>query len=76
MLLRGDAGPGRQDLLDSNPVLKEAIRLKNPYVDPMNFLQVKFLRERRRSSGEPDPPILRGLLLSIFGVAHGMRNTG
>lgn len=70
------AALAERELLDSNHVLKDAIRLRNPYVDPMNYLQAKFLREKRASGEHSDPLVDRALLLSILGVAHGLRNTG
>jgi len=62
-------GEGR--LLDHNPQLQRAIALRNPYVDPMSFLQVELLR-RKREGQEVDRP----LLLTLNGIAAGMRNTG
>ncbi len=64
---------GRKDLLEANPVLKRSIRVRNPYVDPLNVLQVEFLRRLRH---EDDDAIRRALHLTINGVAQGMRNTG
>jgi phosphoenolpyruvate carboxylase len=62
-------------LLQSAPTILRAIRLRNPYVDPMSFLQVDLLR-RWRESGCKDDAILRALRASINGIAHGMQNTG
>lgn len=63
---------GTKHLLDSNPTLQRSIALRNPYVDPMSFLQVSLLGRRRRG----DPAWDRAILLSINGIAAGMRNTG
>ena len=58
-------------------MLQNAIRLHNPYVDPISLLQVRFLRQRRRPSTARDTKTLdRALALSINGIAAGMRHTG
>jgi phosphoenolpyruvate carboxylase len=63
------------DLLDSDLTLQRSIRLRNPYVDPMNFLQVDLLR-RWRSEGSEDGPLLDALLSTVNGIARGLQNTG
>ncbi|UNK17921.1 phosphoenolpyruvate carboxylase [Paenibacillus sp. N3/727] len=69
---------GQQEILDNQPVLQESIRLRNPYVDPLSYLQVQLLNELRdlREKGEDDPDLLREVLLTINGIAAGLRNTG
>lgn len=64
---------GRDALLEANPVLRRSIRVRNPYVDPLNVLQVEFLWRLRQKE---DDEIRRALHLTINGVAQGMRNTG
>lgn len=66
---------GQDELLGATPALRRAIRLRNPYVDPMSFLQVDLLK-RWRQSGRKDEAVLRALRASINGIAHGMQNTG
>jgi phosphoenolpyruvate carboxylase len=66
---------GQQELLENSPALRRAIRLRNPYVDPMSFLQIDLLR-RWREAGRKDDAVLRALRASINGIAHGMQNTG
>lgn len=63
------------ELLDSQPVIQRSIRLRNPYVDPMNLIQVELLAEHRAAGGE-DPAVARLLARSIAGVAAALRNTG
>ncbi len=59
-------------LLDRHPVLQRSIHLRNPYVDPMNAIQVELLRRYR--SG--DEAVRRPLMRSIAGIAAALRNTG
>lgn len=69
---------GQQEILDNSRVIQESIRLRNPYVDPLSYLQVQVLTELRllRDQGEDDPELLREVLLTINGIAAGLRNTG
>lgn len=66
---------GQKTLLDHNAVLRRSIQVRNPYVDPINLIQAQVLKLFRNS---PDPsPLLRdALLITLNGVAAGMRNTG
>jgi phosphoenolpyruvate carboxylase len=66
---------GHRELLESNPVLRRSIDVRNPYVDPINLLQVELLA-RLRQSQEPDEELRAALHLTINGIAAGMRNTG
>jgi phosphoenolpyruvate carboxylase len=65
---------GQAGLLEKNPRLAESIRLRLPYIDPLNHLQVDLIRRHR--SGDTDPRIREGIHLSINGVAAGLRNSG
>src|SRR5581483_7513435 len=60
------------ELLDRHPVLQRSIRLRNPYVDPMNAIQVELLRRHRAGDAAALPPLAR----SIAGIAAALRNTG
>jgi phosphoenolpyruvate carboxylase len=62
-------------LLARQPVLEESIRLRNPYVDPLNFLQIRFLDQWRRAPAER-PELLHLLQLTVGGIAFGMKSTG
>jgi phosphoenolpyruvate carboxylase len=66
---------GSRALLDSEPTLQRSIRLRNPYVDPMNILQVDLLR-RWRGDGRAEGPLLDALLATVNGIARGLQNTG
>ncbi|MDX6437922.1 MAG: phosphoenolpyruvate carboxylase [Gaiellaceae bacterium] len=59
-------------LLDRHPVVQRSVRLRNPYVDPMNAIQVELLRAHRAG----DERAIRPLLRSIAGIAAALRNTG
>jgi phosphoenolpyruvate carboxylase len=69
---------GQHEILDNVPVIQESIRLRNPYVDPLSYLQVELLSELRslRDKNEDDAVLLREVLLTINGIAAGLRNTG
>jgi phosphoenolpyruvate carboxylase len=63
---------GADELLDRHPAIQRSIRLRNPYVDPMNAIQVSLLRAWRAG----DQSALRPLQRSIAGIAAALRNTG
>jgi phosphoenolpyruvate carboxylase len=62
-------------LLDSDPTMQRSIQLRNPYVDPMNLLQVDLLR-RWRARGREDRALFEALLASVGGIAQGLQSTG
>ncbi len=64
-----------QRLLDTEPTLQRSIQLRNPYVDPMNLMQVDLLR-RWRESERQDRDLFEALLASIGGIAQGLQSTG
>ncbi len=65
---------GHERLLDHNPVLRRSIDVRNPYVDPINLVQVEILSRLRNTAAEPR--LLDALLVTVNGIAAGMRNTG
>jgi phosphoenolpyruvate carboxylase len=68
---------GRRDILDEAPRLLRSIRVRNPYVDPMNYVQLALLRRLRENPGEAEAEEMRDAVrLSVNGIAAGLRNTG
>lgn len=81
---------GQSELLDTTPVLQRSIQLRNPYVDPLSYLQVELLRRLRAMPEQAEPisggdedlrreqraDLLAAVLLSINGIAAGLKNTG
>jgi phosphoenolpyruvate carboxylase len=65
---------GQSHLLENDQRLAQSIRLRLPYIDPLNVLQVELLRRHR--AGEADDDISRGIHMSINGVSAGLRNSG
>jgi phosphoenolpyruvate carboxylase len=66
---------GDKELLDHTPNIKESVYRRNPYVDPLNFLQVELIKELR-DQDEPNEDLLTEVLLTISGISAGLRNTG
>ena len=62
-------------LLDRSPVLQRTLAVRAPYIDPLDYLQISLLA-RQRSGQDADPLSARALLLSINGIAAGLKNTG
>jgi phosphoenolpyruvate carboxylase len=65
---------GQGALLERNPRLADSIRLRLPYIDSLNLLQVGLLRRRR--AGDADEAIANGIRMSINGISAGLRNSG
>ena len=67
------------ELMDDEPVIQRSIHLRNPYVDPLNYIQVDVLR-RLRALPDPEGPEAEALRevvnMTINGIAAGLRNTG
>ncbi|MEH6636078.1 MAG: phosphoenolpyruvate carboxylase [Halioglobus sp.] len=64
---------GISTLLQGEPWINESLQLRNIYTDPLNMLQAELLQRNRR---EPEPLLERAIMVTIAGIAAGMRNTG
>ena len=64
---------GHRELLQSMPVIRRSIDVRNPYVDPLNLVQIELMRRLRE---HPDPRVRAALMVTVNGIAAGMRNTG
>ena len=67
---------GQDTLFENSPVLKKSIRLRNPYTDVLNLLQIELLRRFREADGDKRESIREALFLSINGVSAAMQSTG
>jgi len=67
---------GQSQLLAHSPDTLEFIRLRNTYLDPLHLLQAELLARSRRQEAAQDSPMEQALLVSVAGIAAGLRNTG
>jgi phosphoenolpyruvate carboxylase len=65
---------GQEQLLERDPVLRRSIKRRNPYVDPLSFLQLELIQQLR-STDEPGE-LIRPVLLTINGIAGALKTTG
>ena len=67
------------NLMDSDPIIQRSIQLRNPYVDPLNYIQVDMLRRLRAvpdQEGVEAEALREVIVITINGIAAGLRNTG
>ena len=70
---------GASEPLEDQPWIRQSIELRSIYTDPLNFLQAELLFRQRRDSDRTTPPdavLEQAIMVTIAGVAAGMRNTG
>ncbi|MCV6590219.1 MAG: phosphoenolpyruvate carboxylase [Marinobacterium sp.] len=63
----------QQTLLVDNPVIRQSIEVRNPYIDPLHYLQAELLY---RDRNQPDEALEQALMVTMAGISAGMRNTG
>ncbi|MFS0773105.1 phosphoenolpyruvate carboxylase [Sphingomonas sp. 1P08PE] len=68
------AATGQSRLLEKHPALDASIRLRLPYIEPLNLLQIELMKRHR--AGDTDARIGEGILLSINAIATALRNSG
>ncbi|VEH67039.1 phosphoenolpyruvate carboxylase [Rodentibacter pneumotropicus] len=66
----------RNELMSDLQWIAESIALRNIYTDPLNLLQVELLHRFRENPDHPNPDVEQALMITITGIAAGMRNTG
>ncbi len=64
----------QERLLDRHPVLQDSLQRRNPYIDPLSFIQAELIRRVRATAN--DDQLARAISLAINGIAGGLRNTG
>ncbi len=70
---------GQNNILDNEPILQRAVHQRNPYLDPLNLLQIQLLRRLRALPNPESPdaePIWQAIFMTINGIAAGLKNTG
>ena len=65
---------GQSRLLEHNPQLEASVRLRLPYIEPLNLLQIELIKRHR--GGERDRRVGEGIQLSINAIATALRNSG
>jgi phosphoenolpyruvate carboxylase len=66
----------QSSLLKSNPLFRNSLKVRNPYTDPLHYLQAELLRRERLEGEKVDERVERALKVTMAGIAAGMRNTG
>lgn len=63
-------------LLEQTPLIRQAIEVRNPYIDPLHGLQAELLQRNRDADGAISGELTRALMVTMAGIAAGLRNTG
>lgn len=67
---------GRERLLDEQSGLRQSVAVRNPYLDPLHYLQAELLYRDRQTDVPVSPVVERALMITMAGIAAGLRNTG
>lgn len=67
---------GQSELLEKQPAIKRSLELRNPYTDPLHFLQIELMDRCRSDEDEQHTNVDKALMVTIAGIAASMRNTG
>ena len=67
---------GQKEVMESDPKGKESMTIRAGYLQPLHFLQIELLARIREMGEEVDPKLERAMMVTIAGIAIGMRNTG
>ncbi len=65
-----------KEMLEKEPQLNQSIKLRNPYIDPLSFIQLELIQRMRALTNEPDNALQDAILMTINGIAAGLKNTG
>jgi phosphoenolpyruvate carboxylase len=66
-----------KEMLEKEPQLNQSIKLRNPYIDPISFIQIELIQRLRANPGEPlKTQLQEAILMTINGIAAGLKNTG
>ena len=65
---------GHREPVDAMPALRRSIDVRNPYVDPINLVQIELLARLRQAQDAPE--LVRAFVVTVNGIAAGLRNTG
>ncbi|WP_046079690.1 phosphoenolpyruvate carboxylase [Halomonas sp. HG01] len=66
----------QDELLESTPLIRQAVEVRNPYIDPLHGLQAELLQRNRDADGAISGDLSRALMVTMAGIAAGLRNTG
>ncbi|MDR5891750.1 MULTISPECIES: phosphoenolpyruvate carboxylase [Halomonas] len=66
----------QEELLEKTPLIRQAIAVRNPYIDPLHGLQAELLQRNRDADGAISADLSRALMVTMAGIAAGLRNTG